>query len=244
VDKDGWQKKGAGHRGRLRDKFLALGMDSFSDSEALELLLALGTPRKDCKDAARALLQEFGSLAAVLEKSSAELRRIKGIGPKNAFALHFMQGVARRYLKQRLINKDYLRSSREVADYLLHSMRDLRREVLNIIFLDASHAVITMEVAAEGTLTNNTIYPRELIKLALGHNAAAVIIAHNHPSGSQTPSAADLLLTRNLFLALSLVEIKLLDHFIVAGPATPYSFADHGLMAKISQECADIWKKQ
>ncbi len=237
-----WQKKGAGHRQRLRDKFIRQGMDSFSDNEILELLLTFGTPQKDCKEPARALLKKFNSLAEVLEKSPDELQQIKGIGPQNAFAIHFIQGVARHYLQQRLINKNYFHSSREVADYLLYAMRDLQREILMVIFLDASHAIIATEVAAEGTLTCNTIYPRELLKMALERHAAAVIIAHNHPSGSQAPSAADQHLTRNLFLALSLVDVKLLDHFIVAGTAAPYSFADHGLMTDISTECANLWK--
>jgi DNA repair protein RadC len=242
MDKEGWQKKGAGHRQRLRDKFIADGMESFTDGEVLELLLTFGTPQTDCKDPARALLKKFGSLAAVLERPQDELQTIKGIGPKNAFAIHFIQGVARRYLNQRLIDKDYLRSSREVANYLLHSMRDLQREVFTVIFLDASHAIISTEVVSEGTLASNTVYPRELIKMALERDAAALIIAHNHPSGSQSPSAADHRLTKNLFLALSLLDIKLLDHFIVAGPESPYSFADNGLMAKISAECADLLK--
>ena len=242
MDKAEWQKRGAGHRQRLRDKFIHQGINSLSDDEILELLLTFGTPRTDCKQSARLLREKFGSLAAVLEKPQEQLQEIKGIGPKNAFAINFIQGVARRYLKQRLVGKSYLRSSREVADYLLHSMRDLQLEVFTVIFLDASHAIITSEQVSEGTLTNNTVYPRELIKMALERHAAALIIAHNHPSGNQNPSAADRHLTRNLFLALSLVDIRLVDHFIVAGPESPYSFADHGLMAKIGVECAELLK--
>jgi len=242
MDKAEWQKRGAGHRQRLRDKFIHQGINSLSDDEILELLLTFGTPRTDCKQSARLLREKFGSLAAVLEKPQEQLQEIKGIGPKNAFAINFIQGVARRYLKQRLVGKSYLRSSREVADYLLHSMRDLQLEVFTVIFLDASHAIIASEQVSEGTLTNNTVYPRELIKMALERHAAALIIAHNHPSGNQNPSAADRHLTRNLFLALSLVDIRLVDHFIVAGPESPYSFADHGLMAKIGVECAELLK--
>ena len=242
MDKAEWQKRGAGHRQRLRDKFIRQGINSLSDDEILELLLTFGTPRTDCKQSARLLRAKFGSLAAVLEKPQEQLQEIKGIGPKNAFAINFIQGVARRYLKQRLVGKSYLRSSREVADYLLHSMRDLQLEVFTVIFLDASHAIIASEQVSEGTLTNNTVYPRELIKMALERHAAALIIAHNHPSGNQNPSAADRHLTRNLFLALSLVDIRLVDHFIVAGPESPYSFADHGLMAKIGVECAELLK--
>ncbi len=242
MDKREWQNKGTGHRQRLRDKFLRQGMGSLSDDEALELLLTFGTPRTDCKESARLLLDRFGSLAGVLERSQVQLQQVKGIGPKNAFAISFIQGVARRYLKQRLVGKDYLRSSREVADYLLHAMRDLQREVFMVIFLDAGHGILATEVVSEGTLTSNTVYARELIKMALERHAAAMIIAHNHPSGRKSPSVADRRLTRNLFMALSLVDIRLLDHFIVAGPDSPFSFADHGLMSQISTECADLLK--
>ncbi|HDL98013.1 MAG TPA: hypothetical protein ENH16_00265, partial [Desulfobacteraceae bacterium] len=164
MDRQGWQEKGAGHRQRLRDKFLERGIEAFSDDEIIELLLSFGTPRSDCKEAARAARQELGSLPAVLDASGARLRLIKGIGPKNVFALHFIQGVARRYLQQRLEGKTYIASSREVSDYLVHSMRGLQREVFTVLYLDAAHAIIDSEVLAEGTVTVNTIYPREVVK--------------------------------------------------------------------------------
>jgi DNA repair protein RadC len=240
MDQAEWQQKGAGHRQRLRDKFLERGIEAFTDAEILELLLTMGTPRKDCKDEARDLLATFGTLAQVLERSPAQLQQVTGVGPKNAFAIHFIQGVARRYLRQRLAQKEYVRSSSEVGAYLIHAMRDLKREVLMVIYLDASHAIIDSEIVAEGTLASNTVYPRELIKPALAHHAAALVIAHNHPSGSRQPSSEDKRLTRNLFLALSLVNIRLLDHLIVAGSEAPYSFADNGLMATIADECAGL----
>lgn len=240
MKKEEWQQKGAGHRQRLRDKFLDRGIEAFADDEVLELLLAMGTPRKDCKTEARSLLAAFGSLAGVLEASPAQLQQVPGVGPKNSYAIHFIQGVARRYLQQRLTAKHYLRSSSEVADYLIHAMRDLKREVLMVIYLDASHAIIDSEIVAEGTLASNTVYPRELIKLALSRHAAAVVIAHNHPSASPSPSSEDRRLTRNLYFALSFVQIRLLDHLIVAGSDKPYSFADHGLMAQYAEECVGL----
>ncbi len=238
--KEEWQRKGEGHRQRLRDKFLERGLESFRDDEVLELILTFGTPRSDCKELARGLLVRFGSLAAVLEASQPELRQAPGLGPKNGFALHFVHAVARRYLEHRLKAKDYLRSSREVADYLIHAMRDLRREVFTVIFLDASHGIIETEIIAEGTLTSNTIHPRELIRLALQHHAAALVVAHNHPSGNPNPSGEDRRLTRNLYLACAVVQIQLLDHLIVAGSERPYSFADAGLMAEIKTEVAAL----
>lgn len=240
MEKTDWQKKGEGHRQRLRDKFLERGLDGFTDDEVVEMLLSIGTPRKDCKETARTAMAHFGSLAAILDASPAELQHIKGIGTKNSFAIGFVQAVARRYLKQRLSGKDYLRSSREVADYLVHSLRDLKREVFVAIFLDASHGIIDSQIVAEGTIASNTIYPRELIKLALEKNAAALVIAHNHPSGNVEPSEADMHLTKQLFMACSYLTIRLLDHLVVGGEERPYSFADHGHMARIQEECSRL----
>jgi len=237
VEKKDWQNKGAGHRQRLRDKFQQNSIETFTDAEVLELLLILGTPRKDCKVEARALLKRFGSLPRVLEAPASELQEIKGVGPNNSFAIHFLHGVARRYLKQRLREKEYLHSSRQVAEYLVHSMRDLQHEVFAVIFLDASHAIIETQVAARGTISANTIYPREVVKLALEHNAAAMVVAHNHPSGRLEPSHQDRQLTRTLYLACSLMNIRLLDHLIIGQSEKTYSFADHGIMAAIGEEC-------
>lgn len=240
MDKKEWQKKGVGHRQRLRDKFLELGIESLSDSEIIELLLTFGTPRSDCKEPARTALKEFGSLPAVLDAHPATLKKIKGIGPKNLFALRFIQGVARRYLRQRIRGKQYISSSRDVADYLIHAMRGLKHEVFMVVYLDASHAVIDSGILSEGTVTVNTVYPRELVKAALACNASALVIAHNHPSGSLQPSNQDEQLTRTLFLVCSFMHINLLDHLIVGDGATVYSFADHGLMASIRSECTDL----
>jgi DNA repair protein RadC len=241
VDKEEWQKKGEGHRQRLRDRFLERGLDGFTDAEVLELLLTFGTPRSDCKEAARLALAEFGSFAAVFEASIPALQVIPGIGPKNSFAIHFVQEVARRYLKERLQGKRYLHSSTEVRDYLLHSMRGLKKEVFTVIYLDSSHAIIDSEILAEGTLNVNTVYPRELMSRALEQNAAALIVAHNHPSGSLEPSPQDRHLTRTLCLLCSLMQIQLLDHLIIGNGS--YSFADQGLMTEIQQECRELTQK-
>ncbi|PIE56066.1 MAG: hypothetical protein CSA34_05825 [Desulfobulbus propionicus] len=234
------QQQGAGHRQRLRDKFLQQGIEAFTDAEIVEMLLTLGTPRTDCKIPARRALEELGSLPAVLDAPAARLQAIKGIGPKNAFALGFIQGVARRYLRQRVKGRQYLHSARDVADYLIHTMRDLEQEVFTAVFLDAAHAVIDTEILSQGTVTVNTIYPREVIKAALARNASALVIAHNHPSGSLSPSAQDKKLTRALSLACSFMHIRLLDHLIIGAGDTVYSFADHGLMAEIDRDCRQV----
>ena len=240
MDKDDWQQRGEGHRQRLRDKFLEQGIEAFTDSEVIELLLTFGTPRSDCKGAARQALAQFNTLPGVLDAAPVQLQQIKGIGPKNIFALQFIQGVARRYLRQRIVGKTYIHSSREVADYLIHAMRGLQHEVLTVVFLDAAHGIIDSAVVAEGTVTVNTVYPRELVKAALARNASGLVIAHNHPSGSLTPSRQDEDLTRSLHLICSFMHISLLDHLIVGGGDQVYSFADSGQMARIRDDCRRI----
>jgi len=238
VDKKQWQEKGAGHRGRLRDRFLEKGLSGFSDTEILELLLSFGTPRTNCKEPARQLLKKFGSFAKVLEASPVALQDVKGVGPKNSFALHFVHGVASHYLKERLHGKRYLHSSAEVAEYLVHSMRGLKKEVFTVIYLDSSHAIIDSEVVAEGTLNVNTVYPREIVSKALLFHAAALIIAHNHPSGSLQPSPQDMKLTKTLWLVCNYMQMQLLDHLIIGDGS--YSFADNGLMQSISKDCLSV----
>ncbi len=235
VDKENWQKKGEGHRARLRDRFLTRGLDGFSDVEILELLLSFGTPRTDCKEPARLLLQKYGSFAKVFEAPMASLQEVKGIGPKNGFAIHFIHAVAGYYLKERLHGKRYLHSSTEVAEYLIHSLRGLKKEVFTVIYLDSSHAIIDSEIVAEGTLNVNTVYPREIIKRALEFHAAALIIAHNHPSGSLQPSAQDIKLTKTLALLCRYMQLQLLDHLIIGDGS--YSFADNGMMESVRIEC-------
>jgi DNA repair protein RadC len=238
VEKEYWQKKGEGHRGRLRDRFLDRGLDGFTDAEVLELLLTFGTPRSDCKEQARALLNSFGSLAAVLEAPMKQLLEVKGVGPKNSFAIRFVQSVARRYLQERLKGKHYLHSAKEVTDFLQHALRGLKKEVFMAIFLDASHAILDTKVIAEGTINVNTVYPRELVVQSLEMHAAALIIAHNHPSGALKPSPQDIHLTRTLFVICSWLQIQLLDHLIIGDGY--FSFSESGLMSRIQNESSSL----
>ncbi len=238
MDKENWQKKGRGHRGRLRDRFLDKGLEGFTDAEIIELLLSFGTPRRDCKEQARALLEKFGSFSRVLEAPTAALMDVKGVGPKNSFALHFVHGVASHYLKERIVGKRYIQNSKEVADYLVHLMRGLKKEVFSVVYLDSSHAVIDSEIIAEGTINVNTIYPREVIARALSFHAAALIVSHNHPSGSLEPSKQDFRLTKTLLMVCHYMQIRLLDHIIVGDGY--YSFADNGYMDSLKKECLSI----
>jgi DNA repair protein RadC len=230
------RKKGEGHRQRLREKFLERGLSAFNDEEVLELLLTLGTPRKDCKPVARAAIRKFGSLRAVLEGEQEHLQQIYGIGPNNIVALRLVHEVARRFLEARLEGMPYrLGSSKEVFDYLYHSMRDLKREVFKVLFLNTQNRILCVEDQFEGTLTASTVYPREVIKRALELHAAAMVFAHNHPSGDPQPSQDDLRITRDLFWAGRILGIRVLDHLII-GEGQYASLADLGYIDKFQRE--------
>jgi len=218
-----------GHRQRLREKFLKSGLDGFHDYEIIELLLTLGTPRTDCKQPAKDALKKFGSLKAVLEGNPKDLKEIKGIGDNNVFGLKIAQAVARRYLADRVIDKDFIRSSDEVLDYLQHNLRDKKREVFLVIYLNGRNQILKLEELFKGTLSTSAVYPREVVKRALDNNAAAIVLVHNHPSGNSTPSQDDLAITKKLKEATQSIDVSVHDHLIIAGNDV-YSFADHGIL--------------
>lgn len=222
-----------GHRQRLRDRFLKYGLDSFTDEEIIELLLALGTPRKDCKKQARDAYKRFGSLAQVMDADLRTLQQIKGIGPNNAFAVKFVHEVARRFLKERLKDKKHVRSAKDVVDYLCHRFSFQGREIFSVIYLDSNNGVIDVEELFSGTVDSSAVYPREIMKIALLKNAVSLIFAHNHPSGSIIPSEADKGVTKKLLKAANLLGIRILDHIIIAGPSKYFSFSEAGLLDHI-----------
>lgn len=233
--------KGRGHRQRLRDRFLAAGLDGFQDYEVIELLLTLGTPRKDCKDAAKAALTKFKTLQAVIEASPTQLCEVKGIGPKNLFGIKLIQAVADRHFQKKLIHKDPINNSKELFDYLYHNLRDKQREFFKAIFLDSKNRVISTETLSEGTLTASSVYPREVVQAALNHHAAAVIFAHNHPSGDPKPSQDDISITRQLVFAGRVMGITVHEHIII-GSNRFFSFADHGYMNQMNQDADALMK--
>ena len=232
--------KGAGHRKRLREKFLTAGLSGFHDYEVIELLLTLGTPRKDCKEAAKEALKRFKTLPAVLEASPGELREIAGIGPNNLFGLKLIKAVADRYLKNQLIKTDPITNARELFDYLYHSMRDKSREHFKVILLDAKNRVIAADTLFEGTLTSGAVYPREVVRFALEHHAAAVIFAHNHPSGDPKPSADDISVTKKLLFACRTMGIVAHEHLII-GNNTYFSFSDQGYIAEMNRDFETLY---
>jgi DNA repair protein RadC len=218
-----------GHRRRLQERFLKGGLQGFLDHEIIELLLTLGTPRKDCKGPARRAMRKFKVLRRVLEASEDELQEIEGIGPRNIFGIKLVQEVSRRFLRERMMSRPVCHSSREVFDYLYHTLRDAKKEKFKAMFLDAKNQIIEEETIFEGTVDTSAVYPREILKNALRCNASAVIFVHNHPSGDPDPSESDREITRELVFASATMQMKVLDHIII-GNNRYFSFADHGLI--------------
>jgi len=218
-----------GHRKRLREKFLKSGLSGFHDYEIVELLLSLGTPRKDCKAAAKEAIARFKTLRGVLEAPIEELQKISGIGAHSAFGIKLMQEVAREFLRAKMLEKPFYRSSQEVFDYLYHAMRGLKKEVFKILYLSSQNQIIDTVDLSEGTVNSSAVSPREVMEGALRNNAAALIFVHNHPSGAVEPSANDKSLTRELVYAGRIMRLKVLDHIII-GENKYYSFAGEGLI--------------
>lgn len=214
---------------RPRERLLAHGAGGLSDAELVALCLRSGIRGKSAVDLARELLGDFGGVAGLLAADAASLRRVPGLGPAKAAQFAAMLELARRALRQDLRSGSALTSPGAVRDYLRLALGGRAHEVFVCLYLDAQHRVTAAEELFRGTLTQTSVYPREVVKAALAANAAAVIFAHNHPSGVAQPSQADELLTRQLKEALALVEVKVLDHFIVAGNQA-LSFAERGLL--------------
>jgi DNA repair protein RadC len=223
-----------GHRQRLRERFLSSGIKGFHDYEIIELLLTLGTPRKDCKSAAKEAISQFKSLTAVLEASPATLQSITGIGPKNLFGLKLIKAVADYYLQEKLAASDPINDSQALYRYLRHYLSAKRREAFIGLFLDAKNRIIAKKDLFIGTLTSSCVYPREVVKYALENHAAAAIFAHNHPSGDPEPSAEDYAITKRLLFAFRLMDITLHEHVII-GADRFFSFADQGIIRQYNQ---------
>ena len=193
------------------------------------LLLKLADNRRDQKITAKLLLNTFKSLRGVLEASPEQLKKIKGIGDANIFGLKLVQSVARRYLKEQIIGEEFIQSSENVLDYLRHNLRDRGREVILVVLLNGRNQVLDIVELFEGTLTTSAVYPREVIKLILEKDAAAVIFVHNHPSGNPNLSKDDQNLTQKSKVACSTIDIQLHDHLIIAGNDYT-SMADKGMV--------------
>jgi DNA repair protein RadC len=221
--------KGAGHRKRLRERFLQGGLEGFLDYEIVELLLTLGTPRKDCKQMAKEAIKTFGGLREVLDAPIEELQKIKGIGPHNVFGLKLFQAISERYAKEKIPKKTPLTSPKAVADYLREKLGREKKENFIILSLDSRNNLIKDNIVSVGTLNANLVHPREVFKEAINNRAASIIITHNHPSGDSEPSEDDLEITKRLTEAGKIIGIDVLDHIIITKTKI-FSFKEKGLI--------------
>lgn len=214
---------------RPRERLLRSGCVHLSDAELVAIFLRTGVRGRNAVDVARGLLGRFGSISGLFAAELKALRAVPGMGTAKYCELQAAAELLRRALREDLARRDVLSSPAAVRDFLRLKLRDRPHEVFIALFLDAQNRVIADEELFRGTLTQTSVYPREIVKRALTHNAAAVILAHNHPSGVAEPSHADEALTRALAQALRLVDVKVLDHFVVAANAAT-SFAERGLI--------------
>jgi len=212
-----------------REKLEAMGAAALSDAEVLALLLRTGTPGRPVVAFAADILSEVGGLRGLLTATPEVLRTIKGLGPAKQSEIAAVSEIAKRALAERLRAKPVLQDLSDVRQYLTLKLGHKTAEVFAVLFLNSQHHLLAMDELFQGTLTQATVYPREVAVAALRHHAAAVILAHNHPSGHLEPSAADIRLTETLTQALLLVDVRVLDHLIVTQNDV-YSMAAHGLI--------------
>jgi DNA repair protein RadC len=214
---------------RPREKLLRLGSQALSEAELIAILLRTGIRGRSALDLARGLLIQFGSLRGMLTADCEAVCRTPGLGPARFAALQAALELARRHYQELMNAGPTLANPRATRDFLRMRLRDLPHEVFCCVYLDNRHRVIGFEELFRGTIDGASVHPREVVKQALARNSSAVILAHNHPSGVAEPSQADEFITRRLKEALSLVDIRLLDHFIV-GDERCESMAERGLI--------------
>ena len=214
---------------RPREKLIAKGAETLSDAELVAIFLRTGVRGKSAVDVAREVLARFGSLSGLFAANAGAMTTVAGLGTAKYAQLQAVLEMARRALREKLERGSALCSPQAVRDYLRLKLQDRLHEVFVGVFLDAQNRVLAVEELFRGTLTQTSVYPREVVKRALAHNAAAMIFAHNHPSGIAEPSRSDEALTQALKQALALVDVKVLDHFVV-GSGAAMSFAERGLL--------------
>lgn len=214
---------------RPREKLLARGPGALSDAELLALLLRTGLPGKNALQMGQELVDTFGGVAGLLHTSASDLQRIKGLGPAKRAELVAVLELARRALAQQLQDKPLFSAPQAVRDYLQLQLGSRPHEIFAVLFLDSQHRLIALEELFRGTLTQTSVYPREVVVRALALHAGSVVLAHNHPSGEPRPSRADETLTQTLKAALALVDVRVLDHFVVTSTQA-VSMAELGLL--------------
>ena len=214
---------------RPREKLLARGPGALSDAELLALLLRTGLPGKNALQMGQELLDKFGGVAGLLHTGADALKSIKGLGPAKRAEIVAVLELARRALAAQLKQQTLFDAPDAVRDYLQLQLGSRPHEIFAVMFLDSQHRLIVLEELFRGTLTQTSVYPREVVVRALALNAASVVLAHNHPSGTAQPSRADEALTQTLKAALGLVDVRVLDHFVVTSTET-VSMAERGLL--------------
>ncbi|MES2125805.1 MAG: DNA repair protein RadC [Pseudomonadota bacterium] len=214
---------------RPRERLLDKGAGALSDAELLAIFLRVGVPGKDAVALGETLLDRFGSLHGLFSASLDQFSAVRGLGPAKYAQFQAVLELAKRTIGAELAAGQVLSSPDAVKHFLRLHLGRKPHEAFYVLFLDVKNRLLACEEMFRGTLTHTSVYPREVVKAALAHNAAGILLAHNHPSGSSEPSESDLLLTRALVQALALVEVRILDHFVVAG-AHVHSFAEHGQM--------------
>ena len=214
---------------RPREKLLTLGPAALADAELIALLLRTGLPGTSVLQLAQQLLDAFGGLRGLLQASAADLKRIKGLGPAKRAEIGAVMALARRSLAQHLAQRTVLSSPQQVKDFLRLQLAHESQEVFAVMFLDVQNQLLRFEEMFRGTLSQTSVYPREVVKRALMLHASAVILAHNHPSGMAEPSRADEFLTQTLKQALQLIDVRVVDHLVVGGDHV-ISFAERGLL--------------
>jgi DNA repair protein RadC len=221
----------SGHRKRLRQRFLKSGFAGFADYEVVELLLTLAIPRADVKPVAKALLRRFGSFRAILDAPREELRQVKGVGEISTVALRLMRETANLYLQHTVEARQCLGNWEALTRFWRLKIGSLANETFHVGYLDSGLRLLRdgVETLEEGTVDRATIYPRRIIEAALRRGAAALVFAHNHPSGDVHPSKQDKLVTASLLSAASTVSIQILDHLIVSADKV-FSFRQAGLL--------------
>lgn len=214
---------------RPREKLLRLGAHTLSDAELLAIFLRVGVAGKTAVDLARDLLQQFHTLNGIFAASLLHMRQVHGIGVSKYCQLQAVLEMSKRALGEQLHESDSFTAPQQVKQYLQLSLSQLDREVFGVMFLDTQNRLLAYETLFEGGLMQTSVHPREVVKRALAHNAAAVILSHNHPTGVAQPSRPDQQLTQTLKDALHLIDVRVLDHIIVAGQHT-YSFSEQGML--------------
>jgi len=212
---------------RPRERLIKHGAAALSDAELLAVFLRVGVAGKSAVDLGREMVAHFGSLNGLFSTSLNDFSKINGLGPAKYAQLQAVLELARRALTEEMEQGVTLSSPQTVTQYLQLLLGNRRHESFAVLFLDVKNRLILCEELFRGTLTSASVYPREVVKAALAHNAASVILAHNHPSGTPDPSQADHAVTQSLKQALALVDVRVLDHIVVAGTRV-HSFAEHG----------------